>query len=48
MRIVIAFADGARYERLLLPWVRDDSPKIAGEIGRFNAAATLASLSSGA
>ena len=41
-RLYIAFADGTRYERQLLPWVHDDWPKIAGEIGRFNAAAYLA------
>jgi hypothetical protein len=43
--IFVAFADGTRYERLVLPWVRDDYPKIAGEIGRFNAAAYVASPS---
>ncbi len=42
-RLYVAFADGSRYERLLLPLVRAvDWPKIAGEIGRFNAAAYLA------
>jgi hypothetical protein len=42
-RLYVAFPDGARYERLLLPWVcADDWPQIAGEIGRFNAAAYLA------
>ncbi|HUD37126.1 MAG TPA: hypothetical protein VMR14_09530 [Streptosporangiaceae bacterium] len=42
-RLYVAFADGTRHERLLLPWVRaDDWPQIAGEIGRFNAAAYLA------
>jgi hypothetical protein len=40
-RLYVAFADGTRYERLVLPWVHDDWPKIAGEIGRFNAAAYL-------
>jgi len=40
--LYIAFADGTRYERMLLPWVSGlDWPKIAGEIGRFNAAAYL-------
>jgi hypothetical protein len=38
----VAFADGTRYERLPLPWVTQDWPKIAGDIGRFNAAAFLA------
>jgi hypothetical protein len=42
VRVFVAFADGTRYERLLLPWAGDDSPKIAGQIGRFNAAAYLA------
>jgi hypothetical protein len=38
--LFVAFADGTRYERLVLPWVSDlDWPKVAGEIGRFNAAA---------
>src|SRR5258708_27216703 len=42
-RLYVAFADGSRYERLVLPFVRTiDWPKIAGEIGRFNAAAYLA------
>jgi hypothetical protein len=42
-RLYVAFADGTRYERLLLPWVSDlDWPKVGGEIGRFNAAAYLA------
>jgi hypothetical protein len=41
-RLYIAFADGTRYERLVLPWVSDlDWPKIGGEIGRFNAVAYL-------
>jgi hypothetical protein len=41
-RLYVAFADGTRYERLTLPWVGDlDWPKVAGEIGRFNAAAYL-------
>jgi len=41
-KLYVAFADGTRYERLVLPWVSDlDWPKIAGEIGRFNAAAYL-------
>jgi len=41
-KLCIAFADDTRYERLVLPWVSDlDWPKIAGEIGRFNAAAYL-------
>jgi len=44
-RLFVAFADGTRYERLPLPWVRGDWPKIAGEIGRFNAVAVLASES---
>jgi hypothetical protein len=43
-RLYVAFADGSRYERLVLPYVRAvDWPKIGGEIGRFNAAADLAS-----
>lgn len=42
-RLYIAFADGTRYERMLLPWVSVDAwPRIAGQIGRFNAAAYLA------
>jgi hypothetical protein len=42
-RLYIAFTDGRRYERLMLPWVSDlDWPKIGTEIGRFNAAAYLA------
>jgi hypothetical protein len=42
-KLYIAFADGTRYERLVLLWVvPDDWPKIAGQIGRFNAAACLA------
>jgi hypothetical protein len=42
-RLYVAFTDGSRYERLPLPWVSDlDWPKIGGEIGRFNAAAYLA------
>jgi len=40
-RLCVAFADGTRYERLALPWVYNDWAKIAGEIGRFNAAAYL-------
>ena len=40
----VAFADGSRYERMPLPWVGElDWLKIGGEIGRFNAAAYLAS-----
>ncbi len=43
-KLYVAFADGSRYERMPLPWVRElDWPKIGGEIGRFNAAAYLAS-----
>ena len=38
----VAFADGTRYERMPLPWVTQDWPKIAGEIGRFNTAAYFA------
>jgi hypothetical protein len=39
-RLYIAFSDGTRYERLVLPWVvPEDWPKMAGEIGRFNEAA---------
>jgi len=42
-RLYIAFADGTRYERMLLPWVPLDAwPRIAGQIGRFNTAADLA------
>jgi hypothetical protein len=42
-RLYVAFADGSRYERMPLPWVRElDWPKIGGEIARFNAAAYLA------
>ena len=41
-RLYIAFADGTRYERMLLPWIPIDAwPRIAGQIGRFNAAACL-------
>jgi hypothetical protein len=41
-RLFVTFADGTRYERLMLPWVAmDDWPKIAGQVGRFNAAALL-------
>jgi hypothetical protein len=41
-RLYIAFADGSRYERLMLPWVSDlDWPKVGTQIGRFNAAAYL-------
>jgi hypothetical protein len=42
VHVFVAFSDGSRYERQLLPWAGDDSPKIAGQIGRFNAAAYLA------
>lgn len=43
-KLYVAFSDGSRYERMPLPWVRElDWPKIGGEIGRFNAAAYLAS-----
>jgi hypothetical protein len=43
-KLYVAFADGSRYERMVLPWVREpDWPKIGGEIGRFNEAAYLAS-----
>ena len=35
----MAFADGTRYERQLLPWAYMDWPKIAREIERFNAIA---------
>jgi hypothetical protein len=42
-RLYVAFADGTRYERLVLPWCSQlDWPKLAGEIGRFNTAAYLA------
>jgi len=42
--LYVAFADGSRYERMPLPWVRGLCwPRIAGEIGRFNAAAFLTS-----
>jgi hypothetical protein len=41
-RLFVAFADGTRYERLVLPWVAvEDWPKIAGQVGRFNAAGFL-------
>jgi hypothetical protein len=41
-RLFVAFADGTRYERLVLPWVvHEDWPKVAGQVGRFNAAAYL-------
>jgi hypothetical protein len=40
--MLVAFADGTRYERLPLPFVTQNWPKIAGEIGRFNAAAYFA------
>lgn len=43
-KLYIAFADGTRYERQLLPWVSVDAwPSMAGQIGRFNAAAYLTS-----
>jgi hypothetical protein len=39
-KLYVGFADGSRYERIPLPWVRElDWPKIGGEIGRFNEAA---------
>ena len=42
-RIYVVFADGTRYERQVVPWLSDLVwPKVAGEIGRFNAAAQLA------
>ena len=42
-RLYVTFADGTRYERLVLPWVSElDWSRVAGEIGRFNAAAYLA------
>jgi hypothetical protein len=42
-KLYVAFADASRYERMPLPWVSElDWPKIGGEIGRFNAAAYLA------
>jgi len=42
-RLCIVFAGGTRYERLVVPWLRDlDWPRVAGEVGRFNAAALLA------
>jgi hypothetical protein len=42
-RLYATIADGTCYERLVLPWISDlDWPKVAGEIGRFNAAAYLA------
>ncbi len=42
-RLYVAFADGSRYERLVLPFVPAvDWPKVAGGIGRFNATAYLA------
>jgi hypothetical protein len=41
--VFVAFPDDTRYERLLVPWdLRADWPKIAGEIGRFNSAASRA------
>ena len=40
-RLYVAFADGTRYELVVLPWVHGDWPKIAGEIGRFNEAACM-------
>ena len=46
-KLCVTFADGTRYERLVLPWVSDlDWPKVAGEVGRFNAAAYLADQNS--
>ena len=43
-KLYVTFADGSRYERMPLPSVREpDWPRIGGEIGRFNAAASLAS-----
>ena len=42
-RLYVAFADGTRYERLVVPWLSGlEWPKVGGEIGRFNAAAYLA------
>jgi hypothetical protein len=42
-RLYVVLADGTRYERLVVPWLSDlDWPKVAGEIGRFNAAAQAA------
>jgi hypothetical protein len=42
-RLYVIFPDDTHYERLVLPWISDlDWPKVAGEIGRFNAAAVLA------
>ena len=41
-RLYVAFADGTSYERLVVPWLRQDWPKVAGQIGRFNAAALFA------
>jgi len=42
-RLYVAFADGTRYERLVLPWLSAlDWPRIDSEIGRFNATAYLA------
>jgi hypothetical protein len=46
-RLCITFADGTRYERLVVPWVnRHAWPQIAGQVGRFNAAAYLPTTSS--
>jgi hypothetical protein len=45
-RLCITFADGTRYERLVLPWInRNAWPQIAGQVGRFNAAAYLSATS---
>jgi hypothetical protein len=42
-RLYVVFGDGTRYERLMVPWLSNlDWPKVAGEVGRFNAAAFLA------
>jgi len=45
--LCITFADGARYERIVVPWInRHAWPRIAGQVGRFNAAACLPTTSS--
>lgn len=41
-RLCITFADGTRYERLVVPWInRNAWPQVAGQVGRFNATAYL-------
>jgi len=45
--LFVAFLDGTHYARMVLPWVRPEEwPRVAGQIGRFNAAAYLAQQNS--